>query len=55
MKKELEWKNNEITSLKSQLDFYKEKNEELNKELGKLKSSLIDYNILLNNEISTVN
>ena len=51
---ELEEKNEEISSLKSEQDFYKEKNEELNQELEMLKSLLIDNNIL-NNEISTVN
>ena len=53
IKLELENKNEEISSLQSELNFYKEKNEELNKEIGSMKLSIID-NTLLNNKINNL-
>ena len=43
----------EISSLQNELNFYKEKNEELNQEIDNIKSSLID-NSILNNEINNL-
>ena len=42
IKNELEAKNNEILSLQNDVNFYKEKNEELNLELDKIKSLIIN-------------
>ena len=45
IKNELEAKNNEILSLQNDVNFYKEKNEELNLELDKIKSLIINNDI----------
>ena len=53
IKNELEAKNNEILSLRNDLNFYKEKNEELNSELDKIKSQIIN-NDINQNEINNL-
>ena len=53
IKKELDAKNNEILSLKNDLNFYKEKNEELNQEIDKIKSLIIN-NDIQENEINNL-
>ena len=53
IKNELEAKNNEILSLQNDINFYKEKNEELNSELDKIKSLIIN-NDINQNEINNL-